>query len=233
MNPGPKPHLKPHLKPIALFGGTFDPVHIGHTAIAQSAFDQLEIDRLIVLPAGNPYQRGRLPMASAAERVAMLQRAFAAPQFTTGISIDKRELNRIGPTYTVHTLLELRRELGDTVPLIWLIGSDAFSRLDTWHRWQELFGLCHFAIARRAGEMTPAASCSTALVDTLNTRRRSIATLAETPAGNFAELDIDPLAVSSTEIRQRCAHGESLRGLVSDAVCDYIERHKLYLTEGK
>ena len=226
MNPSPKPHLKP----LALFGGTFDPVHNGHTAIAQGAFDQLAIERLIVLPAGNPYQREHLPLASAHHRVAMLQLAFAAPR---RISIDKRELNRIGPTYTVHTLLELRRELGDAVPLIWLIGADAFSRLDTWHRWQELFELCHFAVARRAGEMAPDKACSPQLAEVLKTRSGAVATLAETPCGGIATLDIDPTDVSSTEIRRRRAHGESLRGLVSDAVCDYIERHKLYLTEGK
>ena len=226
MNPSPKPHLKP----LALFGGTFDPAHNGHTAIAQGAFDQLEIERLIVLPAGNPYQRGHLPLASAHHRVAMLQLAFAVPR---RIAIDKRELNRIGPTYTVHTLLELRRELGDAVPLIWLIGADAFSRLDTWHRWRELFELCHFAVARRSGEMAPDNACSPQLADTLKTRGSTVAGLAAAPAGNFAHLEIDPPAVSSTEIRRRRAHGESLRGLVSDAVCDYIERHKLYLTEGK
>ena len=226
MNPSPKPHLKP----LALFGGTFDPVHNGHTAIAQGAFDQLAIERLIVLPAGNPYQREHLPLASAHHRVAMLQLAFNVPK---RISIDKRELNRIGPTYTVHTLLELRRELGDVVPLIWLIGADAFSRLDSWHRWEELFELCNFAVARRAGERAIAGACSGHLGEALKTRVRSVATLAEAPCGGIATLDIDPTDVSSTEIRRRRARGESLRGLVSDAVCDYIERHKLYLTEGK
>ena len=217
------------MKPIVLFGGTFDPVHNGHAAMVQGAFDQLDIERVIVLPAGNPYQRGRLPLASAAHRVAMLQLAFSTPR---RITIDKRELNRVGPTYTVPTLLELRRELGDQVPLIWLIGADAFSRLDTWHRWEELFGLCHFAVARRGGEMPAPIAGSTQFSAALKTRVGSIETLAETPAGSIATLAIDPPAVSSTEIRRRRACGESLRGLVSDAVCDYIEQYKLYLTEG-
>lgn len=218
------------MKPIALFGGTFDPVHNGHAAMVQGAFDQLDIERLIVLPAGNPYQRGRLPLVSAAHRVAMLQLAFATSKRVT---IDKRELNRIGPTYTVHTLLELRRELGDAVPLIWLIGADAFSRLDTWHRFEALFGLCHFAVFRRGGKMPAPASGNTPFAAASKTRAGSIESMAQTPAGSIATLAIDPPDVSSTEIRRRRACGESLRGLVSDAVCDYIEQHKLYLTEGK
>ncbi|HEX9391349.1 MAG TPA: nicotinate-nucleotide adenylyltransferase [Usitatibacteraceae bacterium] len=221
------------MKPVALFGGTFDPVHNGHAAIIGGAFEQLGIERLVVLPAGNPYQRGRPPMASAAARMAMLHLAFAAPNAASPqrISIDKRELNRIGPTYTVHTLLELRRELGDTVPLIWLIGADAFNRLDTWYRWQELFELCHFAVARRAGGMT--GHTSPELAAFLRPRRGSVVELSRSPAGHCAELELNPPGISSTEIRRRCVHGESLRGLVSDAVCDYIERHKLYLTEEK
>jgi nicotinate-nucleotide adenylyltransferase len=222
--------LKAQPKPLALFGGTFDPVHLGHAAIVQGAFARLGIERLIILPAGNPYQRGHLPLASAAHRVAMLKLAFAHAH---GISIDQRELNRIGPTYTVPTLRELRRERGDTLPLIWLIGADAFSRLDTWHRWQELFDLCHFAVVRRAGEMPSAAAFSPALAGMLSTRRADAAALAATPCGHVAELAIEPPPVSSTEIRRRRAAGESLRGLVADAVCDYIEQHKLYLTDGK
>lgn len=218
------------LKPIALFGGTFDPVHNGHAAMVQGAFEQLDMERVMVLPAGNPYQRGHLPLASAQHRVAMLALAFATSR---RITIDKRELNRIGPTYTVHTLLELRRELGDAVPLIWLIGADAFSRLDTWHRWEELFGLCHFAVSRRGGELPAPASGNAQFAAALKTRAGSIDTMAETPAGSIATLAIDPPDVSSTEIRRRRACGESLRGLVSDAVCDYIEQYKLYLTEGK
>ncbi len=230
MFPGPKPPLKP----IALFGGTFDPVHKGHAAIIEGAFEQLDIERLIVLPAGNPYQRGRLPLASAADRVAMLHLALAGRGHDPArrISIDRRELNRIGPSYTVPTLLELRRELGDEVPLIWLIGADAFNRLDTWHRWEELFGLCHFALVRRAGGMA-ARHASPELAAFLKPRRVTVAELAKSPAGHCSELDLDPPGISSTEIRRRCAHGESLRGLVSEAVCDYIERHKLYLTEEK
>jgi nicotinate-nucleotide adenylyltransferase len=223
----------PKSKLVALFGGTFDPVHQGHRAIADSALDCIDPGRLIVLPAGNPYQRGRMPLASAADRVAMLQLEFSAAGHGR-ISIDKRELNRIGPTYTVHTLLELRAELGEAVSLVWLIGADAFSHLDTWQHWPQLFELCHFAIARRTAGPHPDrvdAGISPALAAALESRHSSLDGLATAASGLVAELDIDPPPVSSTEVRRRCARGESLRGLVSDAVCDYIERYKLYSTE--
>ena len=105
---------------MVFFGGTFDPVHLGHVALVRAALTELQLERLTVLPAGNPYQRGRTPFASAKQRVAMLRLAFVDH---SAINIDERELHREGATYTVDTLTEIRAELGADIPFVWLIGS--------------------------------------------------------------------------------------------------------------
>ena len=105
------------MKPIILFGGTFDPVHNGHVAIAGACAVTFDPQKIIILPAGNPYQRERMPFAQAHDRVAMISAAMGLG--ATKVVIDKRELHRTGPTYTIDTLRELRAELGEKVPLIW------------------------------------------------------------------------------------------------------------------
>ena len=214
------------MKPIALFGGTFDPVHYGHLGLARAAFAQLELQKILVLPAGNPYQKGGLPLASADHRRNMLTLAF---QGESQILVDERELWRIGATYTFDTLVELRTEIGVDASLVWLIGSDAFSRLDTWHRWRELFGLTHFAVIDRSTHKLATAHCSSEFLQEVEPRFAGLLDTQISPSGAVVFLETSPPPVSSTDIRERTARGESIRGLTPDAVCDYIERHKLYL----
>ena len=214
------------LKQILLFGGTFDPVHNGHAAMVAAAMAETGSSRLILLPAGNPYQRGRLPFASALHRTAMLKIAFAE---TADVSIDTRELARTGPTFTVDTLRELRQVLGDNVALTWLIGCDAFARLDSWHEWQTLFTFANFAVAIRQGEPHPMQAASAELK--LYLANRQVRSLGESTSGHYAMLAGIIPSVSSTAIRARLKNHQSIRGLAPDGVCDYIEHHKLYEQE--
>ena len=192
---------------ILLFGGTFDPVHLGHVDMALGAMEQLQPAKLVLIPTGNPWQRGRPPLASGEDRVAMLRLAFAG---VAQIDIDERELRRAGPTYTVDTLDELHREApADTFH--WLIGSDAFGKLDSWYRAFELPRLARFAVVARAGEAVVAPSvCKPA---------------------DFRVLTFTPPPFSSTGLRARLAKRQSIRGFAPDAVCVYIEQHKLYRPE--
>lgn len=219
------------MKPIVLFGGTFDPVHHGHLGLARAALAQLDAKKMLLLPAGNPYQKGRLAFAPGADRVNMLQLAFTGhPQ----VSIDLRELDRTGATYTFDTLTELRREHGEAASLVWLIGSDAFGRLDSWYRWRELFGLAHFAVIDRpkpASAITKTTNGPAELQDESRTRLASPFDTHEAPCGRVVFLSTTPSPISSTDIRQKVAHHHSVRGLTPDAVCDYIEQHRLYLSE--
>jgi nicotinate-nucleotide adenylyltransferase len=218
------------LNPIALFGGTFDPVHFGHIGLARAAFTQLESSRMILLPAGNPYQKGRMPFASAEHRLNMLRLAFKED---ADIEIDDRELRRRGPTYTYDTLVELREQYGNGVSLVWLIGSDAFAGLDSWHRWHELFGLAHFAVIDRSGYQPDLANRSAEFREEVAARLATSGGIRAKSSGAVAPLGIAPRPISSTDIRTRLAAGQSIRGLTPDAVCDYIEQHKLYRPEEK
>jgi nicotinate-nucleotide adenylyltransferase len=209
------------LNPVLLFGGTFDPVHLGHVALARAGMAQLNAKSLIVFPAGNPYQKGRAPLASGTQRVAMLRLAFAE----NNVVVDERELIREGPTYTFNTLTELRRERGNDESFVWLIGEDAFSKLDTWHQWEALFTLANFAVIARAGA---AATRSATLDHELKARETQIGQLTQYRAGHWARLATTPPQISSTELRLALANHQRPRGMVPDAVCDYIEQHQLY-----
>lgn len=218
------------LKSILLFGGTFDPVHNGHVAMAREALVESVASQLTILPAGDPYQRGRLPLASAVHRTAMLHIAFAG---TEGVSIDTRELERHGPTFTIDTLRVLRQIYGDNVPLTWLIGGDAFAKLDSWHQWQSLFTIANFAVVLRQGQPHPVKTAGTALTSLLANRQIEACALSRSPFGKYALLAAVVPSVSSTDIRGRLKNHQSIHGLAPDGVCDYIEYHKLYDPEEK
>ena len=213
------------MKSILLFGGTFDPIHNGHTAMVTAALAETGAAQLLVLPAGNPYQRGRMPLATPAQRTAMLQIAFADHAH---VAIDARELARTGPTFTIDTLREFRQMHGDDFALSWLIGGDAFARLDTWHEWQSLFTFASFAVVLRQGEAQPIETMSATLKRYLTDRQIEARELGATRCGKFAILAAAVPPVSSTDIRARLARHQSIRGLAPDGVCDYIEQHKLY-----
>ena len=215
------------MKPIVLFGGTFDPVHNGHVAMVNGALQELAPAQVVILPAGNPYQRGRLPFATRPHRTTMLKLAF---RDESRVEIDLRELDRAGPTYTLDTLREWRRASGDSVPLVWMLGGDTFARLDTWHCWQSLFALAHFAVVLRQEEPHPLSVASPALKRSLEGRQTGPAALGQTAFGRYTILAATVPPISSTNIRARRSKKESLRGLVPDAVCDYIEHHRLYLS---
>ena len=193
----------------------------------ECARDVLAPARTVVLPAGNPYQKRSMPVASPSQRAAMLRHACKT---IPAVSIDTREFDRTGPTYTLDTLREWRAECGDAMPLIWLLGADAFARLDTWHEWRSLFTFAHFAVLLREGEPHPLTVASADLKGELAHRQTHATRLAARSVGGYAILDAAVPPISSTAIRARRTRGESIRELVPDAVCDYIEQHKLYLS---
>ena len=135
--------------PVGLFGGTFDPVHFGHLRLATELAEAFHLEKVIFLPAGLPYHRGRSAHASNEQRLTMVKLATARD---ARFDVDDRELRRDGNTYTYDTLAEIRNERGPNAPLVFLTGSDAFSKIETWNRWTELFDLAHFAVAIRAND---------------------------------------------------------------------------------
>jgi len=137
---------------VAILGGTFDPVHNTHLAMARAALDALAPARILWVPTGSPGYRGS-PVASAAHRLAMLRLALAAePRY----AIDERELAPGASGYTYDTLSALRTELGTQVPLILLMGADQYAAIETWHRWRDLPALARIAVFARPGYRAPA-----------------------------------------------------------------------------
>lgn len=193
-------------RPLAVFGGTFDPVHLGHLSVAWEAAELLDAEVRLV-PANVPPHRPA-PTASAAERVAMLRSAL---QGQTRLTLDTRELQRSGPSYTVDTLVALRAEQGGRA-LVLLIGADMFAKLPAWHRWRDLFELAHIGVLSRPGI---SAQLPEPLQCEMDRRRLAdVRDLVHLPAGKIVQLEVTPLEISATRIRSLLASGRDPRYLL-------------------
>ncbi|NHZ89312.1 nicotinate-nucleotide adenylyltransferase [Massilia sp. CCM 8733] len=214
---------------VALLGGSFDPVHNGHVALATLFATLLEPDQLRILPAGSPWQKSGL-QARDADRIAMLRLAFggAAADITKAVTLDLQEIERGTPTYTIDTLRSVRAELGPQASIVFLMGSDQLQQLDSWREWRALFELAHIGVAARPGFSMADAALPAAVAEELTMRRGSLAQLRNTPSGRayLAEtLDVD---ISATQIRAALQRGEKANSLISPVVLDYIQQHNLY-----
>jgi nicotinate-nucleotide adenylyltransferase len=212
------------MKLIGLLGGTFNPIHYGHLRAAQELATLLNFDEVRLIPSANPPHK-ETPKVSAGNRAAMVELAISNnPLF----KLDTRELARKGPSYTFDTLISLREELGQQVSLCWIMGSDAFARLNTWHRWRELLDHCHIILVQR-----PNVENKPKLADELTTFLREnytedIEDLSNNPSGYINMQNIMPLDISATRIREAYTLGHSARYLVPYNVIEYIAAHKLY-----
>ena len=184
------------LKKIAIYGGTFDPVHHGHLILAREALETLGLDKVIFVPAAVSPFKGRAPAASGDMRLKMLRAAIEGEE---GFTVDDCELRRPPPSWTVDTVLEIRKRESD-VEIYLLIGEDNVATLDQWRRFDELKKLVHFVVLDRTGLQ--------AQRDYQIVRRK--------------------IDISATGIRKRVAHGQSIRYLVPQAVDEIIQREKLY-----
>jgi len=207
---------------IGTLGGTFDPVHHGHLRLALEMLEGLALDEVRLIPAREPPHRAP-PLAPPEDRLEMLKAAVAG---TDGLSVDTRELQRQGPSYTVDTLTSLREEFPGT-PLCLIIGMDAFDAIDTWHRWRALPTLAHIGVARRPGAQMPGPGD---VAELLHRRLvRSPSALRKTPAGCIYVQDLPPLDISASRIRVLLDAGRNPRYLLPDSVLDIIHQRGLYL----
>jgi nicotinate-nucleotide adenylyltransferase len=205
-----------------LYGGTFDPIHNGHVAIALAALAEFNAD-VTMIPGADPPHR---PPASATalQRAEMVELAIAD---YPGLHCDRRELKRHGKSYSILTLREVRAEIGPQAPLAWLIGSDAFSQIDTWRDWQQLFALAHFIVVERPGQ--PIANANSELQEFCRMRwRQTPLALLEQPAGLLYRLPMPLRGESSTRIRGSLAEKALMNADLAPAVAAYIGRHGLY-----
>lgn len=214
---------------IGILGGSFDPVHTAHLAMADAFATALSLDEVRFLPASRPWQKRALS-ASAGEREAMLDAALAHHRPARGrYVVDARELSREGATYTIDTLADLRREVGPLEPLVFLFGADQLVHLDTWRDWERLWDHAHLAAVTRPG--FDVAKLPAAVQEAWSTRKGAASDLLAAPSGRSFLLQGLSLDVSATDIRASLAHGDraaSLGRLVPRAVLDYIETNHLY-----
>lgn len=186
-------------------GGTFDPIHHGHLVAASEAQSWFELDEVVFVPTGTPWQKSHREVSSAEDRYLMTVVATASnPRF----SVSRIDIDRPGPTYTYDTLRDLRRERGADTELYFITGADALAQILSWHNVDELFDMAHFVGCTRPGHT----------LDDPGLPKEAV-TLVEVPA----------LAISSTECRRRVEIGEPVWYLVPDGVVQYISKRSLYV----
>lgn len=213
---------------LVLYGGTFDPIHNGHLAIARLVRDTVQAS-VHLMPSADPPHRSR-PGATAAQRARMLDLAVAGE---TGLHVDRRELARESRSYTFETLTALREGEGERRPVALVIGADSFLGLPTWQNWQALFGLCHFIVAERPGHDLEAPWPPELVRAVAGRLTTDPATLRQAPAGRVLRLRHPLRPESATAIREGVARAEAggdahWRQWVPAAVAAYIDRHALY-----
>ena len=192
-------------------GGTFDPIHHGHLVTAEAALWRFTLDEVMFLPTGRPWMKADRPVSGPEDRYLMTVIATASnPRF----SVSRVEIDRPGPTYTVETLQELRRQAEGDIDLFFITGADAMLEILEWKDPDEVLAQAHFIAATRPG------------YDLARFQER-----APSSHPNISVMDIPALAISSTDIRRRVAAGEPIRYLVPEGVQTYIEKAGLYRSE--
>ncbi len=207
--------------PIGVFGGTFDPIHFGHLRTALELREILGLAEVRFIPCREPPHRDTQPSAGAL-RLDMVRAAVAEED---GFSVDEREFERPGPSYSIDTLASLREEVG-TRPLCLLLGMDAFLGLPTWHRWTELLDFAHIVVAHRPGWVMPADGPLGQLLT--QSRVDTPEPLHEEAHGRVFVTAVTQLEISATDLRRALARGEDPRFLVPDVVREIIMRSGCY-----
>lgn len=198
---------------IGVFGGTFDPIHVGHLVVAENCWFQLQLETVLFVPAGNPSHKRWRAVSASADRVAMVELAIAGnPHFRLSyVDVDRAE-----PTYSVDTLRLLRDQLGASADLFFIIGGDSLIDLPSWRDPDQLIDLCQIVAVNRPGYPPFDLERLDAQIPGASSR--------------IQEIVIPDLDIAASELRRRVLLGEPIRYLVPDAVEHYIRKHGLYRT---
>ena len=192
------------MRRIGVMGGTFDPIHHGHLVAASEVAHIFDLDEVVFVPTGQPYQKDNRKVSPAEDRYLMTVIATASnPRF----SVSRVDIDRPGPTYTIDTLREIHAQNNPGDELFFITGADALAEILTWHEVDELFTLAHFVGCTRPGHRLSGVGL---------------------PDGKVSLVEIPALAISSTECRARVEAGEPVWYLVPDGVVQYIAKRKLY-----
>jgi nicotinate-nucleotide adenylyltransferase len=197
---------------VGVLGGTFDPVHRGHIVIAEKARRKLKLEKVIFVPAGQPWLKTDHEISPAVHRIEMVKRAIARKIY---FELSTIEVDRPGPSYSVDTIKELRGQLGAGTEIYYLVGWDSLADLPQWREPTRLIKICRLVAVRRPGVARPDLKKLEASVPGVT--------------GSVVWLDIEPIDISSSDIRERIARGLSIDGLVPQKVERYIKENRLYL----
>jgi nicotinate-nucleotide adenylyltransferase len=194
---------------LGVLGGTFDPPHTGHLVLAEQAREQLDLERVLWMPAGEPWRKPERPVSAAEHRLAMVQLAVEGHQ---AFEVSAMEIEREGPSYSVDTLAALREQRPRS-ELFLIVGADALRDLPNWREPERILWLATIAVAAREGERPAPGELE-----------RPVAGLSE----RVVWVDMPRIDISASDLRRRAREGRSLRFLVPDAVEAYIREHRLY-----
>jgi nicotinate-nucleotide adenylyltransferase len=198
---------------IGIIGGTFDPIHNGHILIAREVKARLKLAEVIFVPAGQPWMKSEKPITPAVHRLEMVRMAIAPyPYF----KVSTMEVDRVGPTYTIDTILGIRAKLNAEDEVYFILGWDSLVQFPRWRDAPRLIKMCRLTAVPRPGYTLP----------DLNSLEAKIPGLS----GRVVLLDKPEIDISATDIRQRVAQGLSINHLVPRVVAIYIRKHRLYLT---
>lgn len=212
---------------IGIYGGTFDPIHYGHLRIAEELLDAISLKRIIFVPSGAPRLRAA-PIAARNHRANMVHLAI---RDNSMFSLDEREVNRPGVSTTIESLREYQCELGDSTALCFILGMDAFVKINQWHHWHELFSLCHMIIVARPGYTSnnDYQNLPTDIKKEFISRRVLDANdLGFQTSGFIYTAQTSLLEISASQIRSLISAGKSIRYLLPENVFDYIKSNCLY-----
>jgi len=216
--------MRPRSQRIGVLGGTFDPIHLGHLRTAEEMAFKMDLDRVLVIPAGLPPHKTHEPLSPYPHRLEM---ARLACEPSPVLEVSDLEGKRGGPSYSIETLKELKGKFGPMVELFFILGTDAFEEIDTWKDYEGLFSLSNFVVVQRPG-------FGLHTVETILTRlgieyREAKERMFALTSGKAVFLrEATFMDISSTNIRALVKKGLSIRFLVPDAVLNYIEQTRLY-----
>jgi nicotinate (nicotinamide) nucleotide adenylyltransferase len=209
-------------KGVVIMGGTFDPIHHGHLRSAIDLLDKHGFKELRLVPCFQPVHKDR-PNVSALQRLDMVRLSI---ENDSRLCVDDREITREGPSYTIDTLKTIRSEIGESEPLIMVLGTDSFLSLPTWADWWDLTEYCHIVVVARPGWDSEYISELNAFYE--NHRALSAIELQSAPAGKVWLETLTPLGISSSMIRNLCRQSLSIAYLLPKAVQEYIDHNQLY-----
>lgn len=196
---------------VGVFGGTFDPIHMGHLIIAEETRIKLGLSKVLFVPAGQPWLKLNHSITPATQRVEMVRRAIGSNPY---FELCTLEVERPGPSYTVDTLIMLQRQLGGEASFFFILGQDTLADLPLWKEPGKLVQICQLVVAPRSGSSLP----------DLESLELSVPGVVH----SLIQLELPIIEISSSGIRQRVAGGLSIRYLVPDEVEKYISQQRLY-----